>query len=138
MRRREFITLLGGAAAAWPIAASAQQAAMPVIGFLHGASAEMLRNRVSEFQHGLQEAGFFEGQNLAIEYRWAESQYERLPRLAADLVRRQVGCLQALFQRHSRLSPRPRQFRSCSRSVEIRSRMVSSPASTGLAGTSPE
>jgi ABC-type uncharacterized transport system substrate-binding protein len=92
VRRRTFITLIGGAVA-WPRLAHAQQPSMPVIGFLHGASAERLRNRVSEFQHGLQEAGFFAGQNLTIEYRWAESQYERLPGLAAELARRQVALL---------------------------------------------
>jgi putative tryptophan/tyrosine transport system substrate-binding protein len=93
MRRREFITLVGGAAVAWPLAARAQQPAMPVIGFLHGAAPERLRNRVVSFQQGLREVGFSEGQNLAIEFRWAESQYDRLSELAADLVRRQVAVL---------------------------------------------
>ena len=88
-RRREFITLLGGAAAAWPLAARAQQAAMPVIGFLNAASAKGYARPLSAFLKGLSEAGYVEGRNVAIEYRWAEGQYDRLPAFAADLVQSQ-------------------------------------------------
>ena len=93
VRRREFITLLGGAVAAWPQAARAQQPAMPVIGFLDPRSPDALVDRLRAFHRGLKDAGYIERENVAIEYRWAENQMGRLPALAAELVLLRVGVI---------------------------------------------
>src|SRR5690349_18268715 len=95
MRRREFITLIAGASAGWPLRLRAQQPATPVIGFLNPASLQSWENYVAGFRAGLKEVGYVDGQNITIEFRWAEGHYDRLPVMAADLVRRNVAVLVA-------------------------------------------
>ena len=133
MRRRSFVTLLGGAVA-WPLAVRAQQPAMPVIGYLHAGSPGPFVPLMAVFRQSLAEAGYVEGRDVAIEYRWAEGQYDRLPAMAAELVRRRWRwSSRAPSLPQSRLSRQPQRFRSCSTWEETRSSLDLSPASTGLA-----
>jgi putative ABC transport system substrate-binding protein len=134
MRRREFIAFSMGAVLGWPLGARAQQAAFPVIGFLSGASFEAMHDYVSVFKQSLADAGFVEGRNVAIEYRWADGRNDRLPELAADLVRREVA---VIVVGASTARRRRKQSRLYSLSVLIQSKWVSSRVSRILAATLP-
>src|SRR5262249_10641274 len=126
MNKREFITLLGGAAA-WPLVARAQQPGMPVIGFMSARSPEDSAHLVAAFRRGLGESGFIEGQNVAIEFRWAHGQYDRLPALADELVRRQVNVLVAVGG-----EPSPLAAKRATSTIPIVFGVGSDPVSIGL------
>ena len=139
VRRRDFIQGIAGSAVAWPLAARAQQPAMPVVGFINGGSADSLARYVAAFRKGLNETGYVEGQNVTVEYHWLEGQYDRLPALMADLVRRQVAVIAT--PGHARCargqscnSDDPDRLRC---SAKTRSSLVLSPASPGPAATRP-
>jgi putative tryptophan/tyrosine transport system substrate-binding protein len=138
MRRREFISLLGGTAA-WPLAAHAQQAAMPVIGFFYLTSPELAREKLASFRRGLGEAGCIEGKNVAIEYRYAHGKNDQLATLATELVRRQVSVIVTLESTQGALAAkrRPKRSRSFLCRPPIRFGLASSIVSTDLAEMSP-
>jgi putative ABC transport system substrate-binding protein len=127
MRRREFISLLGGAAAAWPLTVRAQQRATPVVGFLHPLSPENVPKPMAGFHQGLKEGGYIEGQNLAIEYRWAQGHYDQLPELAADLVRRKVALIVATGG-----DPSPQIAKAATQTIPIVFGMNGDPVMEGL------
>jgi putative tryptophan/tyrosine transport system substrate-binding protein len=129
MKRREFITLLGGAASAWPLAVSAQQAGMPVVGFLSARSRDDSAQHVASFQRGLNETGFVEGQNVGIEYRWADGQYDRLPMLASELVGRRVNVIAAIAD------PSPQIVKAATQMIPIVFAINGDPVRTGLVGS---
>ncbi|MGC1868969.1 MAG: ABC transporter substrate-binding protein [Pseudolabrys sp.] len=127
MKRREVITLIGGAAAIWPLAVRAQQPSMPVVGFMSTLSPENISAPMAGFHQGLRETGYREGQNLAIEYRWAQGHYDRLPELAADLVRRRVAVLVA-----SGGDPSPQIAKAATQTIPIVFGMFGDPVKEGL------
>ena len=136
VRRRQLITLLAGAAVALPLAARAQQQAMPMIGYLDSRSPEAVANRLRGFRQGLKESGYVESENLAIAYRWAENQPDRLPDLATDLVRRRVAAIVSAGPPATLRRRRPRTpFPSSSWSATIRRDLGLSPASRDPAAT---
>ena len=125
MRRRDFIKVIAVLAAAWPLRVRAQQPTMPLVGFLDNRSPDAPTDLAQAFRQGLKDAGYTDGENMAIEYRWGENQVDRLQELAADLVRRKVAVIAAgSTPRHSPPRPRPQQFRLYSLPRTIRSSLV--------------